>query len=61
MNSIERWMKTNVGRFVENGEVNYTLMVETWDIECSSGEDTLDSSHVAWDIAIEVGDWYEKD
>lgn len=59
MNQIEQWMKRNVNRFVEHGEVNCTKMVESWDSECSSGEATLDSSHVAWDIALNVADWYE--
>ena len=57
---IRKWMTANVADFVDEcGEVNCTLMVETWDSECSDGESTLDSNHIAWDIAVKVADDYK--
>lgn len=58
---IRKWMKANVSEYVDEcGEVNCTEMVEAWDAECGSGEDTLDPDHPAWDIAVEVSEEYEK-
>jgi hypothetical protein len=52
---IRRWMHRNSTRFTDRktGEVNMTEMVEAWDREVSTGGSTLDSNHVAWDIATE--------
>lgn len=49
-------MRANVARFVDGktGEVDATLMVETWDIETQDGAATLDGDHPAWDVAVEV-------
>ena len=54
--AIRLWMKKNIYRFIDRktNEVNCTEMVEAWDRECSSGEDTLDSNHPAWDIAVQT-------
>jgi hypothetical protein len=62
---IRSWMRRNAPRFVDRttGEVDLTLMVETWDLEVWDGEMTFGeegASHVAWDIAVEVGDAYER-
>lgn len=53
---IRRWMKRNAIHYLDSktGEVNLTALVEAWDTECDSGEETLDSSHPAWDIAVEA-------
>jgi hypothetical protein len=53
--AIWRWMRGNAARFVDEcDEVNCTAMVEAWDHECASGADTLDTGHVAWDVAVDV-------
>lgn len=58
---IRRWMKNNVNEFVDEcNEINCTAMVEAWDDECGSGEETLDPDHEAWGIAVEVSEWFEK-
>lgn len=54
---IVKWMMSNARRFQDEcGELNCTLMVETWDIECASGGDTLDYNHPAWECAMVVAD-----
>jgi hypothetical protein len=55
-NRIKRWMAINLSRFVDEktNEVDATKMVEIWDMECSTGESTLDSDHPAWEIASEI-------
>jgi hypothetical protein len=59
--AIRVWMSNNVHRFVDEcGEVNCTMMVETWDSECSDGESTLDPFHEAWHVAVKVAEEYEK-
>lgn len=62
-NQIRKWMRANVHHFVDScNEVNCTVMVETYDIECASGNDTLaDTDHPAWDIAVEIGEEYERE
>jgi hypothetical protein len=52
--AIGKWMRANLERFRDKrtGEVNTTLLVETWDIECATGSDTLDPNHVAWDLVL---------
>ena len=58
---IVKWMRKNYKRFQDEcGEVNCTLMVETWDIECGSGGDTLDSFHPAWECAVVVAEGVES-
>lgn len=57
---IRKWMRANVSEYVDEcGEVNCTQMVEAWDHMCGSGEETLDETHEAWDIAVEVAAEYE--
>jgi hypothetical protein len=52
---IRGWMVRNVERFIDEcNEVNATAMVEAWDTEIAGGGDTLDSDHVAWEIAAEI-------
>ena len=51
---IKKWMLFNADRFMESGELNLTKIVEAWDIECDSGEATVDSDHPAWEVALEV-------
>jgi hypothetical protein len=59
--SIKAWMKRNVSRFVDVcGEVNCTALVEAWDAQEANGSETLDNMHPAWDIAVDVGEWYES-
>ena len=50
---IRDWMRLNEWRFKDKitGEVNMTLMVETWDIEMQDGAATLRSDHPAWEVA----------
>ncbi len=52
--TIRKWMAANHERFRDpaTGEVNTTLMVETWDLECCDGAPTLNPNHPAWDIAV---------
>ena len=59
---IRAWMVRNVDRFVDRtcDVVNATKMVEAWDQEIGTGEETLDSEHVAWEVAIEVAGLEEK-
>lgn len=58
---IRAWMKAHVAEYVDEcNEVNATKMVEDWDAECGSGEETLDSDHIAWDIAAELAAEYES-
>ena len=53
--AIRSWMRANLKRFRDEcGNVNTTALVEAWDVECSSGEATLDTEHPAWDIAVIV-------
>ena len=52
--SIRDWMRSNLARFIDNGEVDCTSMVESWDYTQADGTETLSSSYPAWDIAIEV-------
>lgn len=53
---IKRWMLENHKRFIDRrtGELDCTTMVEVWDIENDQLGETLDSTHIAWDIAVEV-------
>ena len=59
---IKKWMLLNADRFLDKqtNELNTTLMVETWDLECASGKDTLDSDHIAWSIAVDVSEHLDK-
>lgn len=55
--SIRSWMSANSKRFIDAcGEFDFTACVETWDVETQDGLQTLDPDHVAWDIAIGVGE-----
>lgn len=53
---ILRWMRQNKPRFTNGrtGEVNCTEMVEAWDREEADGAQTLDSDHMAWELAVIV-------
>lgn len=53
---IARWMREHLDdhRDRTTGEVNCTSLVEEWDVACADGGATLDSNHVAWDVAVEV-------
>ena len=58
---IRKWMKTYVENYVDEcDEVNATKMVEDWDSSCGTGEETLDSDHIAWEIAAQVAAEYEN-
>lgn len=60
-NSIRKWMDNNVADFVDEcNEVDCTGMVEAWDIENASGEETLDMDHIAWDISVDVAEAYMR-
>jgi hypothetical protein len=59
--AIKAWMQRHVSEYVDEcGEVNATKLVEAWDFECASGQDTLDPDHIAWDIGADVATEYEK-
>lgn len=61
INQIKNWMKIYVENYVDEcDEVNCTRMVEDWDISCGTGSETLDPNHIAWDIAVEIANQYEK-
>lgn len=54
-NDIRAWMRKNARRCVDEcGEVDATALVQIWDIEEATGGATLDATHPAWEIAIEV-------
>jgi hypothetical protein len=54
-NAIKVWMRDHVEEFLDDcGEVNCTSMVEEWDRQRSTGMETLDMNHPAWDIAVMV-------
>lgn len=59
---IRAWMKANVVDFVDNytGEVNCTELVEAWDRDQADGAATLDPTHIAWVIAVEVATDFES-
>lgn len=59
---IRKWMTQHVGEFVDprTGEVNCTALTEAWDSAESTGEATLDSDHIAWEIAVDVGENFEQ-
>lgn len=53
--SIRTWMKRNVNLYIDEcNEVDTTGMVEGWDYEQGSGEETFDPNHPAWTIAAEI-------
>lgn len=54
---IKRWMRAHLDEYRDprTGEVNLTELVEAWDRECADGGATLDSDHIAWEIATKVG------
>lgn len=59
---IKNWMRSHVREHIDEcGEVNATALAEAWDRECATGGDTLDSTHIAWDIAAEVALEHEKE
>ena len=60
---IRDWMRRHVEEFedVRTGEIDCTAMVETWDVEEGTGEETLDEFHPAWDIAVDVAGRFVAD
>lgn len=52
--SIVRWMAIHADEYRDGrtGEVNTTALVEAWDSACADGGATLDSDHIAWDVAV---------
>lgn len=54
-NQIRKWMTLRLVRFYDDcGEIDCTLMVETWDIETGQNGATVKSDHPAWDIAMQI-------
>lgn len=53
--SIRSWMRRNADDYRDGrtGEVNMTALVEGWDAACADGGTTLDSDHIAWEVATE--------
>ena len=49
-------MKRNKSSYIDytTNEVNYTWLVEAWDLEESTGSSTLDPNHIAWEIALTI-------
>lgn len=60
---IKNWMKANVeDNLQDNGwEVNCTALVENlaWNSGLVDSNILDDSTHIAWDIAVDVAEWYE--
>lgn len=54
--SIRRWMQANKEDYRDRstGELNCTELVEAWDRVCADGGSTLDSDHIAWDVAASL-------
>jgi len=54
--AILDWMKRNKSSYIDytTNEVNYTWLVEAWDLEESTGSSTLDPNHIAWEIALTI-------
>ena len=53
--AIRSWMRRSVDKYRDGrtGEVNLTALVEGWDRACDTGGATLDSDHIAWEVATE--------
>jgi hypothetical protein len=51
---IAMWMLKNKQNHIDpqTGELNCTSLVEDWDNSESTGDATLDTNHMAWDIAV---------
>lgn len=51
--SIAAWMRAHAEEYRDRrtGEINTTALVEGWDRACADGGATLDSDHIAWDLA----------
>jgi hypothetical protein len=56
MLAIKTWMYAHLHEHIDKqtNELNCTSLVEAWDSECSTGNETLDMNHIAWDIAIDI-------
>lgn len=54
--AIRAWMTRNKEDYRDGrtGEINTTAMVEGWDRACADGGATLDSDHIAWDVATTI-------
>lgn len=52
--TIAAWMRKNKANHIDpqTGETNLTSLVEDWDSAQSTGDSTLDETHMAWDIAV---------
>lgn len=56
--AIRAWMLRHVEEYRDQrtSEVNMTDLVQGWDIACADGGATLDSDHIAWEIAADVAE-----
>lgn len=54
--AIRAWMTRNKEDYRDGrtGEINLTALVEGWDCACADGGATLDSDHIAWDVATTI-------
>ena len=54
--AIKTWMFAHIHEHIDKqtNDLNCTSLVEAWDGECSTGTETLDMGHIAWDIAIDI-------
>lgn len=59
---IKDWMDNNLSLHIDKltGDLNCTSLVESWDSNQSTGVETLDNHHIAWDIAIDI-QWQRRD
>lgn len=57
---IRKWMIAHLTEFLDEcGEIDTTDMVEQWDSQCDTGDATLDTAHIAWEIASEIAEKFE--
>jgi hypothetical protein len=54
--AVRAWMERRAAQHTDpmTGEVDATSLVEAWDRECADGGETLDPTHVAWEVAVDV-------
>lgn len=54
--AIRAWMVRNKEDYRDSstGEINMTALVEGWDCACADGGATLNSDHIAWDVATTI-------
>jgi len=58
---ILSWMRANAKDHIDpkTGELNCTALVEAWDAAEGTGKETLQHSHPAWDLAVEIAEELE--